>query len=131
MGIDFLGIMMMTEEDWDLAKIAQLQRENKPPDAQRVLLAIPALTPRPAVGVRINERYELYRSLLKCPGTRTAIVWKVARAVEEGRIEESRIASIFSRLELASNRGAYFVACVKGAFLSSGLSWFEEEWTDA
>lgn len=128
----YVKVMMMNDEEWELAKLRDLQEKNrKDAPVQPVLLSLPSLTPKPALGVRINERFEQYRQQLHCPGTRAAIVWKVARAVEEGRVEESKIASIFPRLENASNRGAYFVASAKGAFLSCGLSWHEEDWSDA
>ena len=126
------GVMMMTEEEWDLAKIRDLQtKERTDAPVQSVMQLFKPQIPVRALGVRINERFERMRARINAPGLRSAIVWKVARAVEESRIEESRIEGIYERLELASNRGAYFVACAKGAFLAAGLSWLEEEWKDA
>lgn len=95
------------------------------------LLSLPQLVPVRSCGERINERFEYILGKVQCPNLSRAAVWKVARAIEEKRIEEHRIASIFPRLEIVSNRGAYFLACAKGAFKAVDLSWFEEEWEDA
>lgn len=122
----------MSEEEWDIQKMHDLQRKHDgTKHVQKVLFEMPKMTAKKAIGQRINERYELYVAKLNSPRCEKQIVWKVARAVEEARIEEARIAAIFPRLENASNRGAYFLACAKGAFLAVGLSWHEEEWQDA
>lgn len=125
-------MMKKSEEQWELEKVRDLQEKHRTDrDVPQILIAIPSLKPVPAIGTRINERYEEYKRRLNSPATKNFVLWKVARAVEEKRVEESKIAAIFPRLENASNRGAYFMACAKAAFLSCGLSWLEEEWTDA
>ena len=126
-------MMSRSNEEWDLEKVRDLQASHRPGEpvlVQQVLLSMPALAPRKAVGLRISDRFERYVAAAAAPGLQKAIVWKVARAIEEGRIEESRIEAIFPRLENVFNRGAYFVACCKAAFLACGLAWHEEEWSD-
>lgn len=122
----------MTEDEWDMLKVQQLQKEHqRTKDVQQLLIRIEPLKPRKATGERIKVRAAYYDGKLRGCGVRTAITWKVARAVEEGRVSEDAISTIFPKLELAYNKGAYWVSCVKGAFKSVGLSWFDEEWEDA
>lgn len=122
----------MTEEDWELTKLRDLQTENrKDQPVQQLLIHLPSLRPKKAIGQRIGERMEQYSAKLKDNRTSKDLLWKVARAVEEGRVEEARIERIWPSLEIAHNRGAYFVASAKAAFKSVNLSWLEEEWEDA
>jgi hypothetical protein len=119
----------MDQEQWDIHNVQQLQRQHAKPDhVQNVLFSLPQMVPKKSTGTKINETYEIYVAKLNSPRCEKQIIWKVARAVCEHRIEESRIAAIFPRLEVASNRGAYFVACAKAAFKAVNLSWFEEDW---
>ena len=123
---------MMSEDEWEMKKLQDLQNKQRlDRPVQSVLRLFNQMVPEKALGMRISERFEFMKAKLNAPGLRSEIIWKVARALEEKRIEEYRIAGVYARLENASNRGAYFVACAKGAFAAVDLSWFEEEWQDA
>jgi hypothetical protein len=119
----------MTDDEWNLLKIRDLQREHdRTKPIQQMLVTIPPLKPVIAQGRRIETRAQYFEGQLRGAGVRTSITWKCARAIEEQRIPEASIVSIFPKLELAHNKGAYFVACAKAAFKQFGLSWIEEEW---
>lgn len=110
---------------------AQKREELRSPGIERMLVKMPTLVPKVAHGERIRERSEFIFAKVKSPNLSRQACWKIARALEEARIEEYRIYNAIDRLENVSNRGAYFLACAKGAFKAVGLSWLEEEWVDA
>jgi len=122
----------MNDDEWNLLKIQDLQREHqRTKPIQQMLIQVPQPKPIIAQGKRIETRAQYFEGKLRGAGVRTAITWKCARAIEEQRIPEAAISGIFSKLENAHNKGAYFVACAKAAFKQFGLSWIEEEWQDA
>jgi len=119
------GIHLRQVED---ARNRELRRVDA---SQPRLITLESLVPAKSCGQRINERFELLRAAVASPSLSSQALWKVARAIEEARIEEGRIMRILPALENVSNRGAYFLTCAKGAFLAANLSWMEEEWSDA
>jgi len=122
----------MTPDEWTIANLQELQNAHRTDHpVQQNLITMPARTPTKALSMRIQERFDRYTRNLKDKYTSKRMIWKIARAVEERRIEEERIEAIWDRLDNVANRGAYFGAVAKGAFKAVGLSWIEEEWQDA
>lgn len=119
----------MSDDEWTIAKIQDQQKMHRTDNLiQPVMIEMEKLKPKRALTMRIQERFDRYHRQLADKYTSHRMIWKIARAVEERRIEEARIEAIWQRLDTVENRGAYFAAVCKGAFKSVGLSWIEEEW---
>lgn len=118
-------------EQWDIDSITRrIEQRATPEHVQQILIKIDALVPRLASRQNIEKRVDELQRKLNKRGVNDAIVWKVARAIEEGRINEASVASVWPRLETANNPGAYWVASVKGIFAQNGLHWHEERWDE-
>lgn len=118
-------------EQWDIASITdRLEPQTTPVHVQQVLIKIDALVPRPATRANIENRVDELGRKLNKRGVNEQIIWKVARAIEEGRVNEASVAAVWIRLEVAHNPGAYWVAAMKGIFAQNGLHWHEERWDE-
>ncbi len=120
-------------ENHDIARLLRLQAEadrgNAPPPTIRDYLTPAAATnQRDDLNQRIIRTYERLRKHVNDVATDVRIYAKVARALEEGRIPEGEIAAILACIDMARNRGAYFVAAAKKCFTRNHLSWKTEEW---
>lgn len=118
-------------EQWDIESITRrIEQRAAPEHVQQILIKIDALVPRLATRQNIEKRVDELGRKLNKRGVNDAIIWKVARAIEEGRINEASVAGVWPRLETANNPGAYWVAAMKGVFATNGLHWHEERWDE-